>query len=174
MLIKDNLGLTEEGHLVIPRGKKGLPPISLNLAAMFKAEARIPEIQRSTMITLPELITTFLMARSALANAIATTELEFRAAKRFLKERSSIVLLDNVEDILRVKNIKSSSDTREAVIILDSDVMEAQQRLDDLTALQTFLTNKNDVMREAYDGAKKIADMYMKTPYSNTAGESNG
>jgi hypothetical protein len=141
---------------------------------MFKAEARIPEIQRSTMITLPELITTFLLARNSLANAIATTELEFRAAKRFLKERSSLVLLDNVEEILKAKNVKSSSDTREAAIILDSDVMEAQQKLDDLTALHTFLSNKNDVMKDAYDGAKKIADMYMKTPYSNTAGEPNG
>lgn len=174
MLIKDNLGLTDEGHLVIPRGQKGLPPISINLSAMFKAESRIPEIQRSTMVTLPELITTFLLARSSLANAIATIELEFRAAKRSLKEDQSVALLDKAEDVLKLKNVKSSSDTREAAVILDPDVRNSQQRLDDLTALQTFLTNKNDVMKDAYDGAKKIADMYLKVPYSSTSGESNG
>lgn len=174
MIIQDNLGLTDEGYLVIPRGKKGLQPLSINLKLILASESKIEEIRRATGTTLPDLITSFILALNHLAKAIAVVELECREAKRYLDESKSVALLEKVEEVLRTKNIKSSADTREAVIILDPEVRDAQGRVDTLTAIQTFLYNKHGVIDRSYHGAKKICDMYLKTPYSTTFGGEDG
>jgi len=175
MIIKDTFGLTSDGELIIPRGNSNMPPVAIEMRTILEAESRIEEIRRSSDKTLPDLVTVFLIALGKLANSIAVVELELREAKRLLDEAKAIALLEKAEELLKSKGIKSSADTREAAILLDPQVRECQARVDALTATQAFLYNKNALMDRAYHGAKKICDVYMKTPYSKVyGGEENG
>lgn len=165
MIIENNLGLTDKG-LVIPRGKAGQTPIEIPLKEIHDIEARIPEIQRSTPVTLPDLVTQFTLGILKMSKILAMVDLEVREAKRTLEHARATCLLERAEDILKKKSVKSSTDTRDAAITLDPDVVTAQDRLDCLLAVQAFLSGKNNAFEMAYHGAKKICDVFIKTPSS--------
>lgn len=165
MIIEDGLGISTD-YLLIPRGKKGLEPKKVYLKDIHDIEARIPEIQRSTPITLPDLVTQFTLGILKMSKILAEVELEVREAKRTLEHARAVALLERVEDVLKKKSVKSSTDTREAAIVMDPDVATAQDHFDCLTAIQAFLAGKNSAMEMAYHGAKKICDVYIKTPSS--------
>lgn len=150
--------------LIIPRGKKGLTPISIDLTEINRIESRIPEIERSTMSTLPNLVTIFIVGMGQVANVIALLELELRSAKNSLEEFRAVALLDKAEDTLKSKNIKSSADTRDAAVVLDIDVKEAKEKVDFLTAISALIYSKHSRFEYAYNGAKKVFDAYIKTP----------
>ena len=164
-IIQNNLGLTENS-LIIPRGKVGLDPMKIELKDIHDIEARIPEIQRSTPITLPDLVTQFTLGILKMSKILAMVELEVRDAKRTLERARAVALLERAEFTLAQKKVKSSTDTREAALALDPDVQTANDRLDCLIAIQTFLNGKNNALEMAYHGAKKICDVFIKTPSS--------
>ena len=164
-IIQNNLGLTEEG-LIIPRGRKGLDPLSIHLKDIHDIEARIPEIKRSTPITLPDLVTEFTLGILKMSKILAMIELEVNEAKRTLEHDRAVALLEKADADLTLRKVKSSTDTREASIALNPDVMDSQSRLDALLAVKSFLMGKNNALEMAYHGAKKICDVYIKTPSS--------
>lgn len=151
-------------EIVIPKGKKGSEYMTVDLSAVYVVESRIPEIQRSTPVTLPELVTVFITGLLQITRIIALVELETKEAKRVLEHTKAVVLLERVEAILKEKSIKSSTDTREAAILLDPEYAEAREKYDILTAIQTFLAGKHNAIENAYHGAKKICDVFIKVP----------
>lgn len=169
MIIDNNLGLSEHA-LIIPRGRKGLDPLKLDLKDVHDIEARIPEIQRSTPITLPDLVTQFVLGILKMSKILAMVDLELREAKRALEHARAVALLERAESVLAARKVKSSTDTREAAINLDVDVNEAQNKVDCLTAISAFLAGKNSAIEMAYHGAKKICDVYVRTPTSPNYG----
>lgn len=171
MIVTDSLGISGES-IVIPRGKRGLSPMTISLTEVHKIEAKIPEIRRSTPLTLPDLVTSFILGMSQMSRIMALVEVELRDAKRSYEEMRAVALLEKVEKVLQDKKIKSSTDTREAAIVLDTDVKDARIALDMITAVQSFLAGKHMAIEAAYHGAKKLCDVYLKTPYSpNLGGE---
>ena len=163
-MITDNFGITSNGNLIIPRGKLGLSPIELDLQEIIKAERKVPEMARSTPITLPDLITTFNVAIIVLAKAISIVELERRDAKRELEFAESIFTLDYAEEVLSQKGIKSSVDARKAAANVSPMVIGPQQTYDILTTASEYLQNLRSGLEMAYHGAKKICDVYVRTP----------
>jgi len=163
MIIQNSLGLSEDS-IVVPRGRKGLAALKIPLKDIHDVEARIPEIQRATPITLPELVTVFTVGILKMSQILPVVELELREAKRAMEAARAIALLERAEGVLKEKQIKSSADTREAAITMDTDVQEAQNRYDALNAIQAFLQGKNNAFEMAYHGAKKICDLYVKSP----------
>lgn len=168
-IIENSLGITENG-LVIPRGRAGLAPMEIPLKAIHDIEARIPEIQRSTPTTLPDLVTQFTIGILKMSSIMAMVDLEVRDAKRTLDHARAVANLERSEAVLKAKSVKSSADTRDAAITLDPDVQTARERLDALTAAQYFLTGKNNAIEMAYHGAKKICDIFIRTPSSPNYG----
>lgn len=169
MIIEDNLGLSEH-HLIIPRGKAGMDSLKLDLKDIHDIEARIPEIQRSTPITLPDLVTQFVLGILKMSKILAMVDLELREAKRSLEHARAVALLERAESVLAARKVKSSTDTREAAINLDVDVGAAQNRVDALSAAYAFLSGKNSALEMAYHGAKKICDVFLRTPTSPNYG----
>lgn len=167
MIINDNLGFGGEHVLTIPRGRKGLAPLSIDLSKLYEIEAKIPDMERATLATFPHLITQFTIGMSEVIRVVAIVEMELNDAERFLKESKALALLDRSEDVLRSKNMKSSSDTRDAAVILDPDVREAQEKVDILNALSSFFSSKRSVIENSYHASKKIFDAYIKTPAAN-------
>ena len=173
-MTQDGLGLTDIA-LVLPRGRKGLAPMHLDLTEVVAAERRIPEMQRSNPMTFPDLATVYNIGICTLTKLISLVELESKDARRELDEARAIFVLDHAEALLEKKKIKSSVDAREAASKLDPDVKEAQQRIDILVTIVEYLQNKRKDLERVYYGAKALADMHLTTPdKKNYGGHSNG
>jgi hypothetical protein len=156
-IIQDSIGISNNA-ITIPRGKRGLSPITIDISKVQSIESRIPELARSTPITMPELVTQFTIGIAEMARLIALVQIELNDAERALDESRSISLLERAEDVLRSKGIKSSA---------DYDVKEARETYDILKAILSFLHGKRDAIEMAYHGTKKVCDVYLKTPMSN-------
>lgn len=159
----DTLTLSDN-KLSIPRAKRGTESLIINMAEIYSIEAKIPEIRRSTMATLPDLITDFTLGVLKITNIMFGLELELRHAKRLLDSAKAVAQLEKVETVLREKNVKSSADTREAAIGEDIDVKALREIVDQLSAVQSFLEGKHSAFKMSYDGAKKIFDGFIRTP----------
>lgn len=157
--------------MVIPRGRKGLPAISINLEQISQIEDRIPDIARSNPLTIADLITQFNVGILQLARAISLIESELKDAQQVLREAEAYCILDKAEDVLRSKNLKSTADLRSAVVDIDPDVVEARAKVNTLTVMSEYMSARLKAIEKAYHGAKKICDIYVKTPSSpNYAG----
>src|ERR1017187_2395366 len=106
-MIVDEFGFLPDSKLLLPRGRKGLPPFTLDLSAVSTAEKRIPEMARATPLMLPDLITAYNIGILALARLICVVELETKDARRELEDSKALFIIDFADDILRQKNIKS-------------------------------------------------------------------
>lgn len=152
-------------YLLIPRGRQGLAPISLNMTMIYKVERRIEEIRIANPASMPDLVTDFNLGFIQLGKMVASIQLELAEAKMSLNEAKAVVLLDKVERILAEKRIsKSSVDIREAILALDPDVMNAQQRVHAIDACLTLLNNKLEAFEWAYQSVKKISDVQSRIP----------
>lgn len=147
------------GILVVPRANKGLQPIVLDLKEVNLAESRIEEIGRANPLTLPDLISTFNLAMVRLTKMISGVELELRNVKREKEEFEAIARLDKVEEFLEKKKVKSTTDTRDAAVILDPEVRELRAKYDTLVVISEFLGAKLKNLEYAYHGAKKVCDV---------------
>lgn len=157
--MSENTLSTEQTSLTIPRGYVPNEVMHLDIGEVNRIESRIPEIVRANPMTLTELIVDFNIALSRLSSLVARVELEMRDAERANKEAVAIALLEKVEDILKAKGIKSSADMREAVVTLDPDVKDSQQRYDILKSVSTFLSHKRSAIELAYYSAKKVNEL---------------
>lgn len=173
-IITTELGI-EDGKLILPRGRSGVGGVLIiDIREIDQYEGRIAEIARATPLTLPDLITDFNLAIAKISRAAVQVEIELRNAERALSEAKSCAILERVEDFLRAKNIKSTSDTREAAIDADVDVKMAKEKVDILKAVSTFLKDKTKAFEMAYYGAREVTRMNTKTPDQRLTGGETG
>ena len=79
-MTNQGLGLTDLA-LVLPRGRKGLDPMHLDLTEIVAAERKIPEMQRSNPMTFPDLATVYNIGICCLTKYISMVELEAKDAR---------------------------------------------------------------------------------------------
>lgn len=168
--MSNELGNVNSTQLIIPRGRKNLPALRIDMLDIYKAEDRISDLRLANPMTLPDLITDFNLSIIRLGKVIAAVTLERREAEQELDEATSIAMLDKVDAVLAARNIKSTADTRNAAIVLDLDVKEARVKLDILKTIQELLQNKHQALEMAYYSAKKICDIQLKQPDSTNYG----
>jgi hypothetical protein len=168
----DLIGL-EKDTLILPRGREqGFGPLVLNMKKVNEVFTKIPELQRATPITLGDLLVAFLLGMAELSRYIASVEMEVKDAKRELEKYRAIALLEKVEQVLADKKIKSTADMREAALALDPAIQTASEKFDMLTAMSNFLYHKYSELLNSYHAAKKIAELWSKTPDGTNYGGS--
>jgi len=161
----------QNNQLIIPRGRPGLPAISIDLTKIIEIENRIPEMARASVITAAELIMEFNFGLLHLSRAISLVELELYDAEQSLEETEAEALLDRVEKVLSFKNVKSSADTRSAALALDQEVRSARSRVSGLKVTVDYLKSRMKAVEYAYHGTKKILEINNRlTSEKNYAG----
>jgi|GEM_PF-3790032 len=149
----------QNNMLIIPRGRPGLPAISIDLTRIVQIENRIPEMARASAITAGELIMEFNSGLLHIARAISLVELELYDAEQALEETEAEALLDRVEKVLSFKNVKSSADTRAAALALDREVSASRSRVSGLKVTADYLRSRMKAVEYAYHGTKKILEI---------------
>lgn len=164
---QDGYGLGSETTLMVPRGNSGLPHMSFDMTEIYRIVGRTKEIERVTPATYAELITDFNVGMIQLNRLIGLIEIELNESVNNLEMTESIALLERVEDYLKSKNLKSSTDTREAAVKLDKDVQDALRRRDALKAIQSYVSGLKNSLERAYFSAKQVSDLVSRDPYLN-------
>ena len=173
-MIENNFGLSDDASLILPRGRKGQPPFTLDMTYILMAEKRIPEMQRSNPMTFPDLATVYNIGICNLTRLISIVQVECKESRRELDEARAIFRLDLAEEILAKKKIKSSVDARDDASKLDPTVKECQSKYDFLSTIDEYLQNKRSDLERVYYGAKNLADLHIKTPDSGNYAGGNG
>lgn len=155
---------SQNNQLIIPRGRPGLPAISIDLTRIIQIENRIPEMARASLVTAAELIMEFNSGMLHLARAISLVELELYDAEQALEEIEAESLLDRVEKVLASKNVKSSADTRAAALAIDQEVRSARSRVSGLKVTADYLRSRMKAVEYAYHGTKKILEINNRLP----------
>lgn len=158
----DNKGGTP--YLLIPRGRQGLAPLSLDMTEVYRIERRIEEIRNANPETMPDLITEFTIGFIQVGKMVSCAQLELADAKMSLSEAKAIATLDRAEKVLAEKGVKSTADSREAVLALDPDVQSAQHRVAAIDACLNLLYNKLSAFEWSYQSVKKIGDIQSRMP----------
>lgn len=156
------VSVPNQTYLTLPKGK-GDGTFAVETTSLMRMEAKIPDIRQANPLTLPDLIVDFTLAISMAGKTIAQVEQELKEGERELEMCEAIALLERVEPLLKAKGIKSSTDTRQAQISLDKDVIAARERVDILTTTVKYLENMHKAFEMAYYSAKKICE-YQSLP----------
>lgn len=152
-------GLMQSTILTIPRGRKGLPALQIDIQEISNVLKRVSELERMTVYTYPELITKINGALIQAARLTAIIDIECREAANSLDVAEAIARLERAEAVLSQKGIKSSADTRDAAVTLDPDVQDAIQRRDALNALSEWSRNVRMSLERMYYTAKQIVEL---------------
>ncbi len=148
--------------VVVPRGLKGHPPITMDLEEVLRAEGRIVEVALVTPMKAPELLATFNIAFLNCSKFIALLEAEHVLARREADKVRSVVILDRVPRVLAERNLTTaknpagSEDLRRAVLDGDAEYGEAMNRVDEISRWLDLMKGKQKGIEMAYTSVKKI------------------
>lgn len=148
--------------LICPRAHPEADDIALELGEIYRAEARIMEIQGITKAKAPELLSVFNRAYLQLSGMIRELELEHLRATRIAKKRRSVILLDEAKDLLISKGLATnrspagSADQREALLDGDDEYQAALERAETIKVYQELLQDKRKGIEMGYHSVKRL------------------
>ena len=136
--------------------------ISLDLGPIYRAEARVAEVQAVTLAKAPELLSVFNKAYLDLSKMIRYLEGEYLRALRIAKKRRSVIILDEAREILVAKGLATtrspggSADLREALLDGDDEYQLLQERAETIQVYRELLNDKRKGIEMAYHSVKRI------------------
>ncbi len=148
--------LIEGTTLSLPSATEDLPDQVLNLGQILTAEARQCEVAIVTPVKAPELLYTFNHAWLETDKITKKLAADVVTAKKHVEKRKATILLYEAEEFLKSRNVSSTKESREAVIVLDPKYQVLQDRVDQLFAAQEWLKGKMKSFENSYSSVKKI------------------
>ena len=140
----------------VPAPKEGAKPLTFDLSSIYMAESRQQEVAIVTPIKAPELLWVFNKAWLDVDGVIKRLSEARTSAEREVEKVRADLLLNRIEDILKLKNVSSTKDTRDAVIVLDPSYQAAQDRVDQIHATCEWLKGKRESFENSFTSVKKI------------------
>ena len=152
--------MSEHLSLLVPSitGK----PLVLELRSVYEIEARIHEVAGLTRGKAPELMSTFNKTYGKLHDLVFDLNLEKILAERKLSEIKSVVILDQVPQILKERGLANnrsplgSEDLREAILAQNSDYQNTLVIVKQIECAIELLNGKMRSIQMAYQSVKKV------------------
>ena len=144
--------------LRVPRGSldASQPPLEFNMSLVYSAEDRLVETENANVYTANPLAALFNMASCQAATYSKKVLYELSKAKTLLKRREADLLIDEWPQFMESKKINDSAGMRDAFLTKDKTYSDLVDRIDLLTAMESFLKEKKDVFVRAYQQLKQL------------------
>jgi hypothetical protein len=165
--------------LMFPSGNGLDKDVVLDLRTVYKAEARLIELQAVTRVKAGELLHCFITAWKEAREHLARANKQLVVAKRRLKEVRAEVVLDRALDVLKEKGLVSSrspsgsEDLREAVVVTSKAYQGASERVEAIGAVAELLEIKAETFKMAYFAVNKLLDPMDRTGAATSGGAGN-
>lgn len=163
--------------LNLPRGKAGLPALSIDMTEVYRAEGRLREVAVANDGTSLELASYFNEVCNLTSKYISWIDYEIVEAKKEFDKAKAVVVLDKMLDEFKKfkdAGIKNNEDFREALIVRDPECARAQDTVDMLNAAKKLLEGKFWSFLRAYNTTNSVAERRRATPIPNLNGNPNG
>jgi hypothetical protein len=147
--------MIESTDLIVPSGD-GSVQIRISLGDILTAEIRQDEVAIVTPGKAPELLSTYNRAWRETHQWMSRLEAEKNRAEKALRNRKGVLILEVIPEKLRVLDMKSSVDIREAVIDTDAEYGALTDRVDQIKAAIMYLKGKLESFENAFTSVKKI------------------
>ena len=142
---------------VVPCVDNAGKSIGIDITEIVKAESRLAEVAIVNIQTAPDLLTTFNRNWLDLHRMTSLLGYEKNKAENLFKRAKAEALLDCTDTAIKAKgHTKASADLREAMAELDTRVIEAKDRLEELTVLVMYLKGKQESFQKGYESVKKL------------------
>ena len=148
--------LIEATTVTVPSPRADIPARTLDLKNIQISEARHSEVATVTPVKAPELLVLFNSAWNECEKFHKQFSYALTVSEQELEKRRATILLYEVEKFLKEKNIPSTKDTRDAVILLDVEVQQRQEVVDQMRAVVEYMKGKMKFFENAYSSVKKI------------------
>jgi hypothetical protein len=146
--------LLSRDALTVP-SSKGKPHV-FDMRRIHKAEGRLIELANVTRLKAGELLYAVIDAFGEARNHLAVLRMEFGASKQKLRTIRGIIVLDRVQEVLKVKGLANtrspagSEDLRDGVVNTDPDYLEAADNLSQVEAAMEHMEGKVKKLEMAY------------------------
>lgn len=158
--------MSEIGTLLkVPRGTPGLVPLELDMEHIKTIEKRSPEVAYVNKETAPELLSTFNQAYCEVLRMMTQIAFEKTQAVKYADMRKAIVILEVAPAKLKEKGLATqrspggSEDLRQAVLALDTEFLDLQDKVNMIQSVYDFLKVKAKNFENSYNSVKKIYDV---------------
>ena len=140
----------------LPSGD-GTRQLSIDLADIIKQEVRLGEVATVNTETAAGLLSTYNEVWLKLNRSVTALTLEKNKAENFYKRSKAEAKLNCTDDAIRAKgHSKASADLREAMVELDTEVINSKDRYDHISAVLLVLQGKQEAFYNAYNSVKKL------------------
>lgn len=142
------------------------PGFSLEMNKVYEAERRILEAKTVNPITYSDLEHTFNESYRDLKRHLASLGFHLAKANQVLEEVKADILLDRYPAYLAANEIKKtndSADLRKAFMSRDPHYQAANDRIDQLKALEAMLDGKIKVMENVCRYMRKQMDLVLRS-----------
>lgn len=139
-----------------PQGKTLV--ITYDMLRIHEAEARVPEISFLSFTKAPELLTKFSLAMQDLGNYLADLGYRESVAKRKLRERRAVVVVEVIPSKLAERKLANNDTNREAIVELDPEYSVSTDILNQIEAAFVLVREKLRAIESAINCTKRVLD----------------
>jgi len=153
---------TERAELTIP-AFGNTPEVRLDISSIREAEHRLIEAKVVNPATYSELEYTFNEGYRQARKHLSLIGYEITKAKKALLEAKSETILDLYPLFLKESKMKDNTHVREAFLQRQINYVSAQDRIDMLTALESFMDGKIRVFENVTRYCRKEIDIVIRS-----------
>ena len=142
--------------LIVPAAIGTEQPLVIELEKILLAERRQEEVAIVTKEKAPELLYFFNKEWLKLHALVTRLTSEKTKAEKELEKRKSVILLDEVTEILKNKGVSSTAETRKAVIELDEEYNKKEDILNQISAALELVKGKLKGFENSFSAVKRL------------------
>lgn len=156
------INYTERAELTIPEFGS-TPAISLDISKIKEGENRLIEAKIVNPGTYSDLEYTFNEGYRQAKTHLSQVGYEITRAKKAVRDAKSRYLLDEYPGFLKENKLKDNASIRDAFLERQKDYVDAQDRIDMLTALESLLEGKVRVFENVCRYMRKEMDIVVRS-----------
>jgi len=141
----------------------GQPALTVDLSPIRTAEARLVEAQHVNPMTYSNLEYVYGEGYRCAKRELSTIGYQIALAAKQQRKVRSEALLDEYKEFLADRGLKDSAAIRDAFLETKSDYIEAQDRIDQLRAIETLLEGKIKVFENVCRYMRKQMDIIIRS-----------
>lgn len=155
--------------LKCPSGTPGVEDRTIEMAELYRLEARKQEIATVNKANAAELMQAFIDGFGLAARAVVQLDWELTQATKFAEERKAVVYLEvapaflQEKGLVRAANPSGSEDQRKAVLARDKEYLSLQDRVSMIEASAAYLKLKMKGFEMSYQAVKRVYDNLSNT-----------
>ena len=130
--------------------------LTIDLRSVIRTLNRLGEVAFVNVSTAPALMAALNKAWLDLGDLVTVTRHRLAQAQDWLKTERSRILIDEVPELLKERQLSNSKDNRDALIERHAGYQRHRETVHELEAILTWLIDRRDAVKNAWNAVRAI------------------